>query len=131
MDENYPSVDLVTKTKTVITATCFRCGGTWEPKTVGGVIKSMPKNCALCNSPYWNKPRQRARAGSSAANKYGFDLIEIGKWREFPTFTTEGGGIVVERNSRFWRALEQFMRRKGYTYAWEGTAKAFRVMRRT
>jgi hypothetical protein len=34
------------------TLTCKRCGHTWYPRS-----PNKPKNCASCNSPYWDKER--------------------------------------------------------------------------
>jgi len=34
---------------------CFRCGYEWVPKN----FANLPKNCPRCNSPYYNKPRQK------------------------------------------------------------------------
>jgi len=31
---------------------CLRCGYEWIPRRF-----KNPKNCAKCNSPYWNKPK--------------------------------------------------------------------------
>lgn len=33
--------------------TCLRCGWIWTPRV------DNPRWCPKCNSPYWNKPRQR------------------------------------------------------------------------
>lgn len=35
------------------TLVCNRCGHRWFPRAV-----SLPKRCAACNSPYWNRPRK-------------------------------------------------------------------------
>jgi uncharacterized CHY-type Zn-finger protein len=35
--------------------TCGRCHRKWLRKS----MKKLPKNCACCNSPLWNKPRKR------------------------------------------------------------------------
>jgi len=32
--------------------TCTRCGATWYPRRPG-----RPAVCAICHSPYWDKPR--------------------------------------------------------------------------
>ena len=37
------------------TNTCNRCGYVW----MSGENKPLPKRCADCNSPYWNKERKR------------------------------------------------------------------------
>lgn len=34
---------------------CLRCNYKWMPKKKN----VMPKNCPSCNSPYWDKPRQK------------------------------------------------------------------------
>ena len=34
---------------------CKRCGYNWYPRKVNGKTHD-PKNCAKCNSPYWNLP---------------------------------------------------------------------------
>jgi len=34
---------------------CLRCGGEWLQR----FPDREPKNCAICNSPSWNKPRVR------------------------------------------------------------------------
>lgn len=39
-----------------VTLTCLRCGHSWIRRKV-----TPPKNCPKCISPYWNKPRQRAK----------------------------------------------------------------------
>jgi len=31
--------------------TCIRCNGQWWP-----IKPHLPKKCACCKSPYWNKP---------------------------------------------------------------------------
>jgi len=36
------------------TLKCLRCGGEWIPRR-----PQKPKHCPKCNSPYWDKPRQR------------------------------------------------------------------------
>ncbi len=33
--------------------TCTRCGHRWHPRS-----EQKPINCASCNSPYWDRPRQ-------------------------------------------------------------------------
>jgi len=35
---------------------CNRCGNEWIPR-----ITTVPKKCPKCTSPYWNKPRVRAK----------------------------------------------------------------------
>ena len=37
---------------------CFRCYHTWKKRKV-----ENPKTCPKCNSPYWNKPRQKIAKG--------------------------------------------------------------------
>lgn len=41
------------------TLRCLRCGHEWHPRTA-----RAPRFCSKCNSPYWNKPRQRERAAN-------------------------------------------------------------------
>jgi len=33
---------------------CLRCGYEWYPRTT-----MLPKKCARCASPYWNRPRTK------------------------------------------------------------------------
>lgn len=35
---------------------CLRCGHEWIPKR-----KEEPRVCPNCKSPYWNKPRKKAK----------------------------------------------------------------------
>lgn len=37
--------------------TCTRCNHTWDPRKPG--VK--PEVCPKCKSPYWDRPRQRAK----------------------------------------------------------------------
>lgn len=124
-EQNVDGITLKNIDKIIRVALCNRCLYEWEPQL------SVPKRCAKCNSPYWNKERCVPVNAQGKVNKYGFDKIEIGKWSEFPTYETASGGVDVSRNATFWRSLEQYMRRHGYAYAWEGSGKTFRVMRRT
>lgn len=41
---------------------CERCGHTWLQRK-----EDLPKTCAKCKSPYWNKPRIRKMAATKAA----------------------------------------------------------------
>lgn len=77
-----------------------------------------PKRCAKCKSPYWNKEKRVFAEGSSGANKYGFDKINFKEWCYFPYFLNKRDPHGVDRpaNERQARALEQFMRRKGWAY---------------
>ena len=34
--------------------TCLRCGHSWTPRS-----DQLPRNCPMCNSPYWNRPRRK------------------------------------------------------------------------
>lgn len=43
-----------TKTKNVKILECLRCGHEWMPRK-----KKTPKMCPKCNSPYWNRRRQK------------------------------------------------------------------------
>ena len=109
----YPSVQFVDEVKKdVIVATCFRCGLSWKPKTVNGLIKSYPKNCRHCNSPYWNKPRAE-RGEAKSVNKYGFNEMELNKWYLWPWFLLPNGGMDGARNESRWRSFAQFARRRG------------------
>lgn len=40
---------------------CERCAHEWIPRDKG----QEPVICPKCKSPYWNKPRKNAEAGSS------------------------------------------------------------------
>jgi DNA-directed RNA polymerase subunit RPC12/RpoP len=40
---------------------CLRCLHTWLPRREG-----RPVQCPACHSPYWDKPRKIAKAGSRA-----------------------------------------------------------------
>jgi len=40
---------------------CERCGHIWLPTS-----QEEPRVCPRCKSPYWNKPRVRARPGEKA-----------------------------------------------------------------
>lgn len=44
---------VVTKTVTIRTAECTRCGHVWRIRRQG-----VPKSCPACHSPYWNKERK-------------------------------------------------------------------------
>ena len=33
---------------------CLRCGHEWVPRG-----EELPKVCASCNSPYWDRPRKQ------------------------------------------------------------------------
>ena len=90
---------------------CRRCLGSWVGKV------ENPKCCALCHSPYWNKDRLRTGA-VGAVNKYGFDQIQINKWSYFPFVLDSKAilGINAEHAARQARSLEQFMRRKDWSY---------------
>lgn len=37
---------------------CLRCGHQWLRRN----LKRLPKNCPGCNSPYWNRERQKKLA---------------------------------------------------------------------
>lgn len=43
------------KIRIVVEVKCLRCGHQWFPRYEG----KKPKFCAKCNSPYWDKPRQK------------------------------------------------------------------------
>jgi len=68
-------------TLTVSRYTCLRCGYTWIGRDPGVV----PKRCAACTSPYWNRPRQHpvavpatlepAQVGTAAMPLFG------GQWQ--------------------------------------------------
>lgn len=45
---------------------CNRCGYKWFPR----VPKQEPKTCAMCRSPYWNKPRVMRTHKKNRAKKY-------------------------------------------------------------
>lgn len=38
---------------TVTQLKCLRCSHEWLPRST-----DLPKNCPVCKSPYWNKPRR-------------------------------------------------------------------------
>ena len=40
--------------RTLTELTCLRCGYTWFPRR-----PELPKVCAKCVSPYWDKPKVR------------------------------------------------------------------------
>jgi len=40
--------------ETISKLKCNRCGHEWFPQST-----KLPKACAKCNSPYWNKKRVR------------------------------------------------------------------------
>ena len=43
---------------TVQRFTCERCGHRWLPR-YAKMEEYIPATCASCNSPYWNKPREK------------------------------------------------------------------------
>lgn len=43
------------KALTLPQCVCNRCGHRWWPRSA-----EIPKRCAKCNSPYWDKPRVRS-----------------------------------------------------------------------
>jgi hypothetical protein len=67
-------MDAMKTTKLVIPQLkCKRCGHTWLPR-----ITRLPKKCAGCQSPYWNRDRlkpltkhTKAAAAAATANKDG------------------------------------------------------------
>lgn len=109
----YPSVALEVVQKEVWRATCFRCGETWNLKDQ----RIMPKNCAKCNSPYWNKPKLKTGEAASP-NKYGFECLRDFKWHGFPFSldAKDSYGMDWTANARRARSLEQFMRRRDWSY---------------
>lgn len=107
-----PTVYFKEVKKMVFVATCTRCGHNWQPRQEAQRIKSMPKQCPRCHSPYWNKPRLQ-RGEPNAINKYGFDEWEYNKWYPIPAFSTPEGQIDTIKNETYWRSLAQFARRKG------------------
>lgn len=48
---------------------CKRCGHKWIPKAKKDGQVSEPKNCPVCNSPYWNIPVKNL-AQSEAAKEF-------------------------------------------------------------
>ena len=49
---------------------CERCHYRWAPRpltTPNDLTRPEPKTCPNCNSRYWNKPRQLARAARHRA----------------------------------------------------------------
>lgn len=93
-------------------ATCNRCGYEWEIRV------NNPRTCARCRSPYWNKPRKVLINSHGNANKYGFDALSDFKWRGFPFSldSKDAHGMDWNANARRARSLEQFMRRKNWSY---------------
>jgi len=44
------------KSGTPLMLRCLRCDHEWLRRS----LKSDPKQCPRCHSPYWNRPRRRA-----------------------------------------------------------------------
>lgn len=93
---------------------CRRCLGSWIAKV------ESPKVCALCKSPSWNKDRLRT-GDVGAVNKYGFDVLVDFKWHYFPYFLDKNAhdGMDLNANFRMSRSLEQFIRRKNWSYEYK------------
>lgn len=108
-DEDFSDhVALVDVSKQVLVANCKRCNRSWNPKS----DRVVPKRCAKCNSPYWNKDRLRT-GDAGAPNKYGFDTWELNKWYVIPSFQGADGNADTQKNETRWRSLAQFARRRG------------------
>lgn len=81
--------------------TCNRCGHSWRPQLKTGrlVVRrgmlhyragaiELPKRCARCKSPYWNRPRKKLRA----ADLLRMSPRHLANWPRRKSLDTRKGG---------------------------------------
>lgn len=103
-------------TEEIYVETCKRCLKNWRPRVPN------PKQCSNCKSTTWKVERigggdQRCRT------KYGFEKLEVGQEMRFPFYRLPDGGLDEGANYKRAKALERYMSRKGYTYAWRANIR--------